>query len=311
MRIFAVLVVALGLLVPLEAVAQEDGQGLLYMNRLPDSRVRGGTQHAGLFVYTMEGEPIHSGEGAGAWLAGSEVVLDEGWYLIEVGQTRQAANVRKVFVSAGEATVVPTGWVAVETVELDDQPRIGCDNWFGRLDVYIRNAEGQEVEIINNGNTGIRDRGMVQVPIGEVIVYFHDIAVTVDVREDEVYEIPVGFQQPISGRRPTLSVGGEADEDSVRISMCEDGPLHVPAGTYWASSIVDISVAPFEARQWTQVEVPAEGEQGYSDLRVDETRHDVYEGEGSAPVVPSPEELSRIDFGASGGSGVRLGGFGR
>jgi hypothetical protein len=269
---------------------------------------RDGAQPAELFVYREDGEIVHSGDSGGQFIAGDYVELDEGWYFIEVGRYRAPANAVKMYVAANHVTVVPTGWVSVRTDAMETQPSVGCRSWNAELSVFARARDGSEVLTSSNRGSGVRTWGAVQLLAGEQLVSFNEVPATVIVVDNTLNELPTGFQGPVFGSGPQLALTESAD--GLRLPLCEDGALQVPAGTYWAAGAVTIDVYPYERRDWAQVVVQAEEEPESETLRVSRLSHPRFEGEGSAPVSLTEQEFSLLAGGGSG-SGVRLNGFGR
>lgn len=269
---------------------------------------RDGAQAAELFIYRENGEIVHSGEGGGQYSAGEYVELDEGWYFLEVGRYRAPANAVKMYVAADHVTVVPTGWVFVRTDPIDSQPSVGCQPWNSELSVFASARDGSEVLTSSNRGSGVRTWGAIQLLAGEQRVYFNEVPSTFTIEEDRLNELSTGFQGPVFGASPQLSVTENAD--GLRLPLCEDGGLQVPAGTYWAAGAVTIDVYPYERRDWAEVVVEPDGEAQSEWLRASRLDHTRFEGEGSVPAPLTDEEFGRL-AGDGNGSGVRLNGFGR
>lgn len=294
-------------------------EGWLHLRTFPDvtEREGHGARHAQLYIYDAQGEVVHSGSGAGAWDAGVDVPLDEGWYYTSVGTQQSTWNLQKLYVAADHVTIVPSGMVSALTLPLDEQPQSGCNEWNAELTVFVRDDEGREHLIATNRGSGVRDFGMIQVPAGEVVVHFNGLPTTVDVLADHDNRMPLGYQDPLMGDLPQLAIAPEDAESNIRVSLCNDGAMHVPAGTYYASSIVEIPTYPFQQRQWVTVEVAPTDDHGPSELRTNRVSHRVWTGEGSTPAelgAADAEVLERLRSGGGGeggGGGPSLGGFGR
>ncbi len=311
MRLLVIIATAV-IAVPTLASAQDNGW--LHLRSYSEMESRDGARSAELYVYDAEGAVVHSGEGAGQFAAGTYAEVPEGWYFVEVGRFRAPHNVRKLYVVAGEVTVVPSGWVSVRTDPLEEQPRLGCNQWNAELNAFAIDAEGHNHLVNTNRGSGVQTYGALQLPVGDHVVYFNELPVVVTVTEDTEVSIPTGYQDPVYGQRPQLATGPEGAANNIRVPLCEDGSLQVPAGGYHASSIVEIATYPYERRQWNQVTVaPFEAR---SDQRVRGARleHDRYEGDGSAPDLLTEEERARLlvsDDDDGGSTGVQLPGFGR
>ena len=269
---------------------------------------RDGAQSAQLFVYRADGEIVHSGEAGGQFASGEYVALDEGWYFVEVGRYRAPANAVKMYVSADHVTVVPTGWVSVRTDDIDTQPNVGCRPWNAELNVFATSPDGNEVLTSSNRGTGVRTWGAIQLIAGTQRVYFNEIPADFDIVADEINELPTGFQGPVLGSTPQLALSEGAD--GLRVPLCQDGNLQVPAGTYWAAGGVAIDVYPYERRDWAEVVVLPEDDLQSDSLRTSRLEYPRFEGEGASPMPLSDDEY-RMLAGDGGGSGIRLNGFGR
>ena len=290
--------------------AAASAQGHLSVRSHASVADRDGAAPAQFFVYDGEGERIASGRPNGAFAAGEAAALSEGWYFVEVGTHRAAGNVRKVYVADAHVTVVPTGWISVQTDPVEQQPSVGCSPWNAELSVFT--PDDARALVHSNEGTGVRTWGAVQVVAGEPsLVFFNGFPLRVDAVEDASVELPTGYQDPVAGERPQLSTGPEGADAAIRRPLCEDGGLHVPAGTYYASSLVPIATHPYERREWNAVAVEAHGERLVEELEPGSPlEHPRYAGPGSVPERPGPDDanaLARI----AGGGGPRLGGFGR
>ena len=306
MKLHCVLLTLALLALPISAAAEP---GYLFLHDHSSISDRDGAQPADLFVYSEDGSIVHSGQGGGQFPAGHYAELEEGWYFVEVGRYRAPANAVKFYVSAGMVTVVPSGWVSVRTHDIDEQPNVGCTPWNAELNVFATGADGNPVLTASNRGSGVRTWGAIQLLAGEQLVYFNEVPATFEVVENEIRELPTGFQGPVFGNRPQLAIDPDA-EGALRLPLCEDGLLQVPVGTYYASGGVPIDVYPYERRDWTEVEVLVDGTPQQDDLRTSRLEYERYEGEGSTPVALTPEERERLSGGGNG-SGVRLNGFGR
>ncbi|MFT6398516.1 MAG: hypothetical protein ACJAYU_003274 [Bradymonadia bacterium] len=270
---------------------------------------RDGAQAAELFLYDSSGEIVHSAQGGGQYPAGHYIELEEGWYFVEVGSYRAPANAVKLYVAAEHVTVVPTGWVSVRTEPMDSMPNVGCVPWIAQLDVFVSGEDGAQVLTASNQGTDVGTWGAIQLMAGEQLVYFNEVPAQFTVVENEVNELPTGYQGPVFGTRPQLALSPE-DDGGLRLPLCEDGDLQVPVGTYWAAGGVAIDVYPYERRDWAEVQVSSDGEAESDELHADRLLYGRFEGEGSTPTALTEEERALI-VGDGNGSGVRLNGFGR
>lgn len=216
-----------------------------------------GAAEASLFVYREDGSPVVAPTSNGGFAAGEPAGLEPGTYFVEVGRFRTRGGVARAVVSAGALTVVPTGWVSVQTPAVDTQPRIGCSPWQAELSAFDR-VEGREVVKHSNHDEGLGVTGALQLLAGPQLLYFNGLPAVVEVPERAVLELPVGFQDPVAGERPIIAAQRGDDPTAIRVSLCEDGALQVPAGRYQASGILPIATHPYEARQWVTVNVPAQ-----------------------------------------------------
>lgn len=295
----------LALVVAAPAAADEPGYLLLHHHAEIDDR--DGAQGAELFVYSEDGAIVHSGRSGGQFAAGEYVELQPGTYFVEVGRFRAPANAVRMQVDAGRVTVVPSGWISVSTPPLSAQPTEGCAQWNAELNAFAGLDAGAGTLINTNRGSGVRTWGAIQLLAGEATVFFNDVPTTVSVVADEVNELPTGFQDPVYGVRPQLSTRPDGDPAGLRVPLCADGPIQVPAGVYWASGAVAIDIYPYERRDWNQVTVAVDEEPDHAALRAPRLEHPRYDGPGSDPEPLTDEERTRIAGGDGGG--VRLMGF--
>lgn len=294
--------IAVSVLMVLSIPLSASSEGALYLQQYLET-YENGVAGASLFVYDSEGALLHSGTGNGSYQAGNSVPVEEGWYWVEVGRNRTEANLQKLYVRDGRTTVVPSGWVSVSTLPVAEQPR-SCDQWNAELNAFRRDHQGREQLIGSNRGTGVDDYGMLQLPVGEVVVYFHGFPVTVEVQDGQVYRLPAGFQGPVTGERGQVALHGEGAEENVVMALCEEDNLHLPAGDYWVSRIVPSDVYPFEERVWTRAVVAPVNEAGYFDVRAERVGHR-FAGDGAEPVLITAEDgtvLTNYRRGAVAGS---------
>jgi hypothetical protein len=269
-----------------------------------------GVASAQLFVYDDDGAFRPSGRGVGGHDAGNTVALPAGWYLVEVGRSRTEHNLQRLYVAEDEVTVVPSGWVSVSTIEPGSQP-LGCDQWNAEISAYRVDATGEEHLVSSNRGAHAADYGMLQLPVGEFVVYFHGYPAPVTIRAGELFRLAAGYQDPVAGMRPQLALRAEGSENNVVMLLCHNGGLHVPAGDYWVSRIVPTETYPFEERVWNRVSIPAEDSGDYRRVRAERVRNR-YDGEGSEPALLTEADAAVFEAyrrGAlTGGSGSGFGG---
>lgn len=276
--------------------------GNLYLERYLE-RYENGVAGTYLFVYDDQGRFIHSGVGNGSHGPGEEVELEEGWYWVEVGRFRTEHNLQRFFVEDGRTTVVSTGWVAVSTLPVAEQPRT-CDQWNAELTAFRVDQNGDEHLVSSNRGSGVDEYGMLQLPTGPFAVYFHGFPVQVEVQAGQVYRIPTGFQGPVAGERGQIALREEGAADNTVMALCEEDNLHLPAGEYWTSRIVPSDAYPFEERVWNRVVISATNDGGYVALRAERV-NSRYSGEGSDPQLITPDQtevLSNYERGMVAGS---------
>ncbi|MBN1946879.1 MAG: hypothetical protein JW797_14495 [Bradymonadales bacterium] len=261
----------------ISASAQADGN--LYLERFFEPR--NGVGAAQLFVYSQTGEQILSGRGSGGYEAGELVGVPEGWYWVEVGRFRTEYNLQRFYVRDGQTTVVPSGWVSVQTTPLDEQTT-GCDQWNAELTAFRVDETGQEHLVSSNQGTGVSNFGMLQLPVGEYLVYFHQFPSRVTIRDGQDYRLATGFQSPVAGDRPQIALWPAGTPNNIVLGLCSAGPLHLPAGEYWVSRIIPTDTYPFEDRVWDRVIIPIDQGGEYSAVRAERVRNR-YQGEGSQP----------------------------
>lgn len=307
MRLAALCVCLCGLLLP-ASVSAQDGALLIHRHAAFDEV--DGAAYGELFVYDSAGAVVPSGTPSGGFEAGQPATVAPGSYFVEVGRYRTGWGIAKVEVEAGVTTVVPTGWVTLATTPLSEQPSLGCNPWNAEFSAFEQADDGREVVAHTNRGTGVSDYGAMQLLEGTRRVYFNGLPVDVSVTADARQALPVGFQDPIAGDRPVIAREAGDVEGNVRIPLCEDGALQVPAGTYQASAIVPIETHPYERREWTEVQVPNESPEDPQALSTPRIDGDVRAGVLVPPGDADAAALGRIR-GTDGGGARRLSGFGR
>jgi hypothetical protein len=301
--------------VSLLAFAQASGgeQGWLAMEQHVAFVESRGAAEASLFVYHADGTPVVAPTSNGGFPAGTPAALEPGTYFVEVGRFRTGGSVARAMVEAGALTVVPTGWVSVQTPPVDEQPALGCSPWQAELSAFDH-VGGREVVKHSNHDAGLGGAGALQLLSGPARLYFNGLPVSVEVPESGVLALPVGFQDPVAGERPILAAARGEDPTAIRVSLCEDGALQVPAGTYQASGIVPIDVHPYEARQWVSVEVPRSEGGEVDDLRAARWPDEVRDRPvATTPVVRLADDDPALEPLRTPGATTprRLQGFGR
>lgn len=311
MRLLTLISTGLVLAVASTSVAQETESGFLHLRRYADVELQGGVQHANLYVFDMEGNAVTAADGSQTHTAGAYVEVPTGWYLVSVGTRLSRHNLQQLQVVDGRVTVVPAGWVSALTLPIDEQPSAGCTRWRAELTVSVRAPDGAEELIASNAAVSPEEFGMVQVPAGEVIVHFNGFPTVANVLPEQEFRIPLGYQDPVLGERPQLSLNDGTSGSNTNMALCTDGALHVPAGPYFTSSLVPVTTHPFERRAYVPVVVEPWDWIGHGPLRQPELQHARYSGEGSESRTPGPELAEIVARIGAGGTRPRLPGLGR
>lgn len=246
-------------------------KGWIYVHRHynpDDLKTMGAASAAEVYVYKVDGTLINSGKNTGGWAAGEKIELEPGDYLIEVGQERAKANLRKVTVKAGVVAGIDTGWVAVTTWPLSEQPTEGCSRWMATLRAYV-NDGGKRHLVGSNQKAGGGQKGRIQLLAGTYEVEWHGLMTTVEVKAHEVTYLATGSVGPFNGEDVRLSAEKSDAAGVPNVTLCADGPSHVLSGDWWVSQTEKLEDYPYERRVWRQVQVPPLDEADSRTLRSD------------------------------------------
>jgi hypothetical protein len=309
------LVVAM--LLQARAVGAEDARvGYLLLRALDHAGSIPGSREAGLFVYDATGAPVVAGGTAGAFRAGAEVPVAEGWYFVEVAGYPTRLGLQKLYVAAGKVTVVPSGWVSVSTPPVESQPRQGCRAWVSELNAFASDEAGRRQLLQSNQDVAPTTEGAIQLPTGPATVVFNGVPVRVEVREGQTFQIATGYQMPGGDADEQLVIKDAGGNELARVSLCVDGATQVPAGTYALEATRDDAATGRAVRSSREVTVAATAGGRYSGSLDPTLGGRRYSGPGSSPAAPGAQDaaaLARIRGASpSGGPGrggpIRLGG---
>jgi len=274
----------------LAAVPAWAGDGHLMIQRHPEMEARYGSAPAKLRVYDASGNRVVGSAADGSLIAGEAVSLPEGWYFVEVGSLRADANLKKVYVAEERTTVVPTGWVRVRTIPLEEQPTRGCAQWTAALHAFVQGSGTELAAIHSNVAEGPTTYGAVQLPAGPAVVYFNSIPTYLDVIEDQVVTLPTGFVVPTSAATAQLVAGDPLDVDASRVGLCLDGGQHVPARTYALGTRNEAGET-----DWTEVRVEVADPEGPDALETAELPSRRLTGERATPAALTAEDQAAIE----------------
>ncbi len=259
---------ALGLL-GLAAGAAAEGKkgGWLYIHKyLSDAQRRqhGGVASAPVFVFSESGALVRSGDADGAQPLGRLIPVEAGTYYVAAGRFNLGLSRVRYTVRPGKITVVKTGFLQIETWPEAEQPQQGCSPWDAEMTLYGKKG-ADWVPIFSNGRSefGTKAFGMVQMLAGTYRLGWHGFETDVEVREGQIYRVPLGTVGPLSDPKGRVGRSKEEGAANPGLRLCDDGPTHVLAGKYWVSYTKPLDVYPYEERNWQQVEVPPLNESGY------------------------------------------------
>lgn len=251
-----------------------------------------GGAEAEVYVYTTEGTLVHSNTGTGSWKTGAKIPLAPGDYLVEVGRSRTRHNLKKYTVKSGEITEVATGWVAVVTWPADAQPDRGCSPWNATLRAYKLEGDKEHLVTLNKNARG--ERGRIQLPAGTYRIHWHGLTTDVEVKPNHIHYLATGGVGPYPGNEARLFAEKNDTAGVPHVDLCDNGPTHVIAGTWWLFQTEKTEKYPFEKRTWQEIEVPALDEARDRELKTDKLKGRMYRGTGSEGVALTPEELAKL-----------------
>jgi hypothetical protein len=293
------LLLVLFTIVVLSTPAEGKGKdGALYVQKyygVDNLTAMGAAVPADVYVYQLDGTLVHSGQGNGSWKPGDRIDVPAGEYLVEVGKSRTRYNLRKFLVKPRSVTEVPTGWVAVTSWDREDQPKEGCLPWDSVLRAYVVAPGGKEHLVISNREYRGESAGRLQLAAGPTYrVYWHGLAVDVQVEKGKVTCLPTGGAGPVIGTEPRLAAEKSDAAGVPRVGLCTDGPTQALAGTWWLGQIEKIEDYPYEKLVWAEEEVVALDTVPSRPLRPDVVRGPWFRGEGSAGAPLAPEVLDKL-----------------
>jgi hypothetical protein len=282
--VFLVLSMTTAGVLSFEPVAQAKGKlGAIYVHshyNANDFKALGSAKGVEIYIYDMEGALISSGLGNGAFKPGKKIDLEAGEYLVEVGNVRSINNLRKIKVVGGQTTEIKTGWVAVTTWPLIDQPIEDCAEWSARLKASIM-VDGRRVVIMSNRTARRSNKGRIQLPVGTYELHFNGLTVPVQVEANKILHLSTGGLGPFLGTDVRISKAKSDDSNVPSVAACSDGPIHLLAGKWWLSKTEKTEDYPYEKRVWEEVEVPVIDEGEVRSLKPDRLTGRVYRGAGS------------------------------
>lgn len=285
--------------------------GWLYIQRYLSEEQMGktdGVAVAPFWFFDRNGALVPSDRPDGMQTPGRLVKVAPGEFHVVAGQNNVGPTRVAYTVVPGKVTVVKTGFVQVSTWRSSDQPKADCAPWDAELTAFVEAIKGEQTDpkaarwlpILSNPGVevGTRDFGLLQLPVGAYRILWHGLPHDVEVREGEVYRLPLGTAGPLGEDRPKarLSVQRGDAADNPTLNICQDGPTHVVAGPYWLSYMQQLDVFPYEERVWTQTEVVPTNDHGHARrFKPEGVSKPVHKGEGSEPTPAAIASLAKPD----------------
>lgn len=305
-----------GAAVALAPVGAAAADGWLYIHKYlsrQQAESGAGIAVAPFWFYGASGALIPSSRNDGRQAPGELVKVPEGDYFVVAGNNNVGLTRVRYTVVAKKVTVVQTGFVSVSTWSQEEQPKADCSPWDAEMTAFVAALDSPEANpkapkwLPTLSNPAVefrtRDFGMLQLPVGRFQILWHGFTHVVEVKEGEVYRLPLGTAGPLGEDRPKarLSVGKGDAGNNATLNLCADGPAHVIAGPYFLSYVQQLDVFPYEERVWTQIEVEATNKHGYvRKLKPDGIGKSVYRGEGADPAPAYVAKLAVPKPGAGG-----------
>ena len=283
------------------AFAQKTKPGYLVVPALLDARDE--KRHPGyvapkVWVYDDVGTPLPNKDVQGAYAVGQKIPLDEGWYLIEVGNVQAKGNRAKLFVKAGKVTVVPSGLIVVNAEPHSAQPADVCNRWTGKLFISLPLDPKPGPLVATNQSAGHHSTGIVQVVAGYYRIQWNRFWIAAEVKANHALRVPTGLlgPMPYTDYRVHLAKGLKRDNPGLR--LCRNRSTRLLARTYWGTYDRQISEYPFKQREWERITVerPKDKRGPYQKLGTPRIPGPIYKGPGSVPILmweaepPEPEK---------------------
>jgi|GEM_PF-3846662 len=262
-----------------------------------------------IWIYDDKGTALPSGARLGAYNVGQKIPLPQGWYLVEVGTVQTPENRLRLYVSAGETTVVPTGLVVVSVEHSRQQPRDICNPWTGKLFVSLPLDPKPGPTVSTNREAGNFPVGVLQVPAGYYRIQWNRFYIATDIKPYMAFNLETGLIGPMPQQdyQVLRKKGHSARNPGLR--LCRNRPTRVLARSYWGTYNRQISTYPFKQRIWEQMTVEAvQSKRGpYQKLKKPRIRGAIYKGPGSKPVALWEEEDPAVAPPAGSDSGTSTG----
>ncbi len=296
------------LLAPGSAWAKGEKTGWLYIQRyLSDAQLKfnKGIAQAPFWFYNSKGEVVPGKPPDGVQVPGQLVQVPVGDYFVVAGQRNIGLTRVKYTVVASRVTVVRTGFVQVSTWKDEELPKLECSPWDAEMTAFVRAPGGAGAEVgpewmpvLSNPAVEFHTRhfGMLQLPVGQYRILWHGFTLDVEIKEGQIYRLPLGTAGPLGEDRPKARLSRDRGESAGNpaLFLCADGPTHVLARTYWMSYAKALEVFPYEERVWNTQEVQPINDHGYARrLPEDDIRKSYHKGAGSEPTYLPLAKMAR------------------
>ncbi len=310
----AIAAIVLAIAMALSPAVASAADGWLYIHRyLSKQQTDKGTgvAVAPFWFYDSDGALIRSSRRDGRQEPGALVSVPPGDYYVVAGNNNVGLTRVRYTVVAKKVTTVKTGFVQVSTWRESEQPKADCSPWDAEMTAFVAALPAAAADanqpkwLPTLSNPAVeyktRDFGLLQLPVGTFQILWHGFTHVVEIKEGEIFRLPLGIAGPLGEDRPKarLSTGKGDGADNATLNLCADGPTHVIGGSYFLSYVQQLDVFPYEERVWTQFDVEATNKHGYfRKLKPDGIGKSAYRGEGSTPTEAFVAKLSVPKAGA-------------
>ncbi len=272
-------------------------QGWLYINKYALSsqfEQRGGFAVTPFYIFDKTGLIHQSIEKNNTHSPGKLIPVEPGEYYVAAGKLNQGATRTKYMVEPGKVTEIQTGFVMIQTWKQDELPITGCSEWDGTMHVLAQ-MNDKWLPIMSNPPAEYRTRhwGVIQLPVGQFRVIWHDMTVDIEIKKDQVYRLPLGIAGPMPDKGAKLASRSEAAHGAasqVTVNLCLDGPTQVLAGDYWLLTTKHMEVFPHEQKEWSEMTVEPFDEHGYvMKVKPDKLKQALLSGDKAQPLIDPGE----------------------
>jgi hypothetical protein len=304
---FIAAIIAVGLTVAVPAEAKTGRLVLPTLLSGRDAKQVTGFVPSTLWIYSESGEALAGPGPDSGWATGKSANLEEGWYLIEVGNVRAKENRARIFVKSGKTTVVPSGVVLVNVEAAEQQPPDRCPVWDASMDVFLGTLPEPGIRVASNREApGQHRTGAVQVLAGFYRIGWNGFHKTIEVRSHHIYTLETGFAMPHAAHDYAIFDVKDRNAGGPTMRLCRTRRTRLLPRAYHGTFTRPTQQPPFKERVWDTLRVvPPESKKGpYQRIKGKGIRGRVYAGAGSAPLllweIPKPTVAPQSDEPQSG-----------